>query len=105
MGDIGHWSSHRTPPSPHTPRQTKLKVKKEKKEKKEDKAKRPMNAFMLFAQEFRVRYTQEFPGRDNRYVLRKVTCSVDVSGIIFRALVLNLELSVVFWVNTGSVYR
>ncbi|KAF6041287.1 HBP1 [Bugula neritina] len=30
------------------------------------KAKRPMNAFMLFAKEFRVHYTQMHPGKDNR---------------------------------------
>ena len=32
------------------------------------KAKRPMNAFMLFAQEFRVGYTKKFPKKDNRFV-------------------------------------
>lgn len=50
------------------PREVKVKAKKEKKEKKEkdDKAKRPMNAFMIFAQKYRVFYTGKFPGRDNR---------------------------------------
>jgi hypothetical protein len=32
------------------------------------KAKRPMNAFMLFAKKFRLEYTHMFPGKDNRYV-------------------------------------
>ena len=32
------------------------------------KAKRPMNAFMLFAQENRLSLTQNFPGKDNRYM-------------------------------------
>ena len=29
-------------------------------------AKRPMNAFMLFAKKFRLEYTQMHPGKDNR---------------------------------------
>ncbi|XP_064632390.1 HMG box-containing protein 1-like isoform X2 [Lineus longissimus] len=32
------------------------------------KAKRPMNAFMLFAKKFRLEYTQMFPGKDNRAI-------------------------------------
>ncbi|KAJ8301504.1 hypothetical protein KUTeg_020491 [Tegillarca granosa] len=32
------------------------------------KAKRPMNAFMLFAKEFRLEYTQKYPGKDNRAI-------------------------------------
>jgi hypothetical protein len=30
------------------------------------KAKRPMNAFLLFAKEFRMDYTHKYPKRDNR---------------------------------------
>ena len=50
------------------PREHKVKVKKEKKEKVKDvdKVKRPMNAFMLFAKDYRNWYTQKYPGRDNR---------------------------------------
>ena len=55
-------------PMATTPRESKPRVKKEKKEKRDDKAKRPMNAFMLFAQKYRVYYTQRYPGRDNRYI-------------------------------------
>ncbi|XP_013412362.1 HMG box-containing protein 1 isoform X2 [Lingula anatina] len=32
------------------------------------KAKRPMNAFMLFAKKYRVEYTQMYPGKDNRAI-------------------------------------
>ncbi|CAH1265447.1 HBP1 [Branchiostoma lanceolatum] len=32
------------------------------------KAKRPMNAFMLFAKKFRMEYTQLYPGKDNRAI-------------------------------------
>ncbi|XP_046345044.2 HMG box-containing protein 1-like [Haliotis rufescens] len=32
------------------------------------KAKRPMNAFMLFAKENRIQYTQKYPGKDNRAI-------------------------------------
>jgi len=32
-------------------------------------AKRPMNGFMLFAQKYRLQLIQQFPGRDNRYIL------------------------------------
>lgn len=32
------------------------------------KAKRPMNAFMLFAKKFRVEYTHMYPGKDNRAI-------------------------------------
>uniref|UniRef100_T1JHA4 HMG box domain-containing protein n=1 Tax=Strigamia maritima TaxID=126957 RepID=T1JHA4_STRMM len=31
-------------------------------------SKRPMNAFMLFAQKFRLEYTQQYPGKDNRAI-------------------------------------
>ena len=30
-------------------------------------AKRPMNAFMLFAKRYRLEITQKHPGKDNRY--------------------------------------
>lgn len=32
------------------------------------KAKRPMNAFMLFAKDHREEYTQKYPGKDNRAI-------------------------------------
>lgn len=32
------------------------------------KCKRPMNAFMLFAKQYRVQYTQMYPGKDNRAI-------------------------------------
>lgn len=41
------------------------------------KAKRPMNAFMLFAKKFRLEYTQMYPGKDNRWGLQ--TCCLKTS--------------------------
>ncbi|XP_055353099.1 LOW QUALITY PROTEIN: uncharacterized protein LOC129599008 [Paramacrobiotus metropolitanus] len=54
-------------------RQPRIRHKDKKREKEragagDDKTKRPMNAFMLFAQRYRVVYTQQFPGRDNRAI-------------------------------------
>ena len=46
---------------------------------------RPMNAFMLFAQQYRVMYTQQYPGRDNRYVqFYRLRTSKNFALIAFR---------------------
>jgi hypothetical protein len=44
-------------------------------------ARRPMNAFMLFAKRYRLEITQKHPGKDNRYRTRLIFYSVQQQTI------------------------